>query len=55
MYAIIVESSLRDSLDRVLCQNVFYGPVTVPCFISGPFQIVEQKSEGKDLLLKQQK
>ena len=28
----------RDDVDQVHISNVFYGPVTVPSFISGPLQ-----------------
>ena len=35
-------SPRRDDVDKVHISIVFYGPVTVPNFISGPFTIPEQ-------------
>lgn len=32
----------RDDVDQAHISNIFYGPVTVPSFISGPFTIPEQ-------------
>ena len=37
----------RDDVDQVHISNVFYGPVTVPSFISEPFAIPEQPSVEK--------
>ncbi|KAK3703344.1 hypothetical protein QZH41_001507 [Actinostola sp. cb2023] len=37
----------RDDIDQVHVSNIFYGPVTVPNFISGPFVIPEQKAVAK--------
>jgi len=37
----------RDDIDQVHVSNIFYGPVTVPNFISGPFMIPEQKAVEK--------
>ena len=37
----------RDDMDRVHLSNIFAGPVTVPHFISGPFEIPEQPAVEK--------
>ena len=37
----------RDDMDRVHLSNIFAGPITVPHFISGPFEIPEQPAVEK--------
>ena len=37
----------RDDMDRVHLSNIFAGPVTVPHFISGPFETPEQPAVEK--------
>ena len=37
----------RDDVDRVHLSNIFAGPITVPHFISGPFEIPEQPAVEK--------
>ena len=37
----------RDDVDRVHLSNSFAGPITVPHFISGPFEIPEQPAVEK--------
>ena len=37
----------RDDMDRVQLSNIFAGPITVPHFINGPFEIPEQPAVEK--------
>ena len=36
----------QDDMDRVHLSNIFASPITVPHFISGPFEIPEQPAVG---------